>query len=239
MKVIDSLNPNIILSAINKHKLIKIKNHAIKDKKNLIEFGKSLGELLSWDFGVINELKTHQSPVNYLYSHEAVPFHWDGAFYICPHLLIFHCIKAPAINSGGETLFVDTEKIIKSLSAIEQQAYENISLYYETEKKAHYGGKIKTPLISTHPKTSMPILRYAEPVNSQLNPVFLQIQDMNNSEKENLIKTMKAKLYDKKFCYQHTWKDDELIIADNFSLLHGRNAFSKNSKRHLRRIQIQ
>lgn len=36
----------------------------------------------------------------------------------------------------------------------------------------------------------------------------------------------------------HIWQNNDLLIADNYVLIHGRHAFKQFSPRHLRRIQI-
>jgi alpha-ketoglutarate-dependent taurine dioxygenase len=39
-------------------------------------------------------------------------------------------------------------------------------------------------------------------------------------------------------CYHHEWRDGDIVVVDNYALVHGRNPFRGNSSRHLQRIQI-
>jgi alpha-ketoglutarate-dependent taurine dioxygenase len=71
-----------------------------------------------------------------------------------------------------------------------------------------------------------------------LNPVSVAIANKDSLDSSTILKELSAYLRQSAFIYEHQWQDGDYLIADNFSLLHGRNAFQKNSKRHLRRIQI-
>jgi L-tyrosine isonitrile desaturase/decarboxylase len=220
------------------HGIVILRYHDIYTKKQFLEFAQSIGKILEWEFGEINELKIDKDAKNYLYSNEKVPFHWDGAFKLVPTLLLFHCIKAPEKKSGGETLFTNTTRIINELSEKKYNEYQKIQLSYETDKLAHYGGKISGALISKHLKNDKEVLRYAEPVQTRLNPVSLAVKDMTKSEQCNFEHEMSSLIYDKRYCYQHVWKDNDIVLADNHALIHARNQINHASPRHLRRIQI-
>lgn len=196
--------------------------------------GKIEDQLLHWSFGPIMNMKHDQASPNYLFSSEKVPFHWDGAFYKEPRHLLFYCTESE--GEGGETLFTNTEKIWNSLSEKEQEASLQIELEYETEKLAHYGGKIRVPLVQKHPKSSRPILRMAERVDSKLNPVSLKIHGI--SDPNEFYETWTRKLYDPEFMYEHRWEKGDLLVVDNFTYLHGRRALGSNEKRSFKRIQI-
>lgn len=233
-----SNNPKAILSALKKHKLIRIPNHTVKNNHEIIQFAKQLGCLLKWDFGYINELKLDPTKKNYLYSNQKVPFHWDGAFYKSPYLMIFHCIKAPEKQAGGETLFTDSIKLLNALSDEMRSLLEKATLTYQTSKEVHYGGCISISPICQHPILNEQTLRFAEPVATNLNPVSLSISGIEDNAAQWLLNTIQKMLYQKAYCYQHAWQDNELIIADNHALLHGRNAFKYNSLRHIKRVQV-
>lgn len=227
-----------ILNTLRKHKVVKITNHAIRSADDLIAFAKTFGELYKWPFGYVNELKVDKNSKNYLYSEEPVPFHWDGAFATSPYLLVFHCIKAPTDKNSGNTLFTDTQKIFNSLSNSEQELLRDTEVSYKTEKLVHYGGECRQKILDFHPETHEPILRIAEEVFSSKNPVQRTILGDNVTAKNELIKKIEHKLYSDEFCYQHIWQDNELLIADNHSLVHGRTKLTPNCWRHLRRVQI-
>ena len=187
------------------------------------------------DFGQVMELKESQDPKNYLFSREAVPFHWDGAFHEVPSILLFNCIQA--MGKGGETIFTNTESIWDSWSEEKRNQLARIKVQYTTEKKAHYGGTISQDLLAKHPKTGASVLRFGEEVKTKLNPVNRRA---SNPKDEVFLQDLDRMLYDQKFCYQHRWQEGDILLADNHSLLHGRRPFQAEVKaRHIRRIQIR
>jgi alpha-ketoglutarate-dependent taurine dioxygenase len=223
-----------LLALLKEHKLLVVRGAPAMSRQKLLEIAGE--DLIQWSFGPVMEMKADPETENYLFSREPVPFHWDGAFHEEPAALLFNCIEAPLAGSGGATLFSNTELLLKKLSRSRIARYRQVRLTYTTEKKAHYGGTFSTPLLSAHPLTGASILRYAEPVESKLNPVKLAVE---GADPGALAQEMRELLYSQNFCYAHEWQDNDLLLADNFSLVHGRRAFSQSSPRHLRRIQLR
>lgn len=195
-------------------------------------------DLLHWDFGPVMEMREHPQAANYLFSREAVPFHWDGAFHRVPRFLVFNCIEAPVDGGGGETLFTNTEMILAKTREEEKNLWDRTHLVYETEKKAHYGGRVRTEMVARHPDTGREVIRFAEPVATQLNPVSMTVEGPMCLRQESFLDRMRELIYSPSFCYEHQWQEGDLLVADNNTLIHGRRAFVKDCPRHLRRIQI-
>lgn len=212
--------------------MLTLKSNQDFTEEELLAFARSHGELLHWEFGPVMTMKFDANAANYLFSDEAVPFHWDGAFYREPKLLLFYCTESE--GKGGETTFVDTTALWNSLSEAEKQECRNVTLTYSTEKKAHYGGTIRVPLVQTHPVTGETILRIAEKVETEKNPVTLTIEGVKNPE--DFYERMTQKLHAAKI--QHSWEKGDLLLVDNFRYLHGRSALGENRKRTFKRIQI-
>ncbi len=196
----------------------------------LLALARSYGPLLHWNFGPVMTMKYQKDAANYLFSDEVVPFHWDGAFYKEPKLLLFYCLESE--GEGGETTFSDTTKLWNSLTEVEKEECRNVTLTYTTEKKAHYGGTIRVPLVQTHPVTGDVILRLAEKVETEKNPVTLTIEGGS----EGFYDRMVRKLYENMIA--HKWEKGDLLIVDNFRYLHGRRALKSNMNRCFKRIQI-
>lgn len=190
--------------------------------------------LLHWEFGPIMEMRHRTDAQNYLFSDEAVPFHWDGAFYREPAKLLFYCTDSN--GKGGETLFTNTELLWGSLTPAERSQCCKVSLRYKTEKKAHYGGEITVPLVQRHPGTNRTILRLAEAVETALNPVTLEVLGVDDAQ--GFYQEMRAKLYDPAFMVAHEWRAGDLLVCDNFTFLHGRRALGRNVDRAFKRVQI-
>lgn len=199
-----------------------------------LKVGEIQDKLLHWEFGPVMEMKFDRQAQNYLFSDEVVPFHWDGAFYREPQKLLFFCEES--VGNGGETLFVNTELLWNSLTEEQKEKCLKVTLTYRTEKKAHYGGEIKVPLVQKHPVTGAIILRLAEEVETHLNPVTLEISGIDSAE--TFYQELRTKLYDPEFMYEHSWQKGDLLVCDNFTFLHGRRALGGNLKRSFKRVQI-
>jgi alpha-ketoglutarate-dependent taurine dioxygenase len=235
----EAIDANLLTTLLKEHPLVLLRNFAPLDKNDLVSYAKTLGPLLEWEFGNVMEMRAQQEPKNYLFTHGHVPFHWDGAFHQVPRYLLFQCIEAPLENCGGETLFTNTHTIWETANISEKEEWQSLNLTYQTEKLAHYGGRITQSLVQTHPETNKTILRFAEPVPSNmLNPVSLQIEGYDTTQTEQLIDKITQRIYSSNHCYTHTWQKNDFLIADNHALIHGRNAFKQFSPRHLRRIQV-
>ncbi|MDP1604321.1 MAG: TauD/TfdA family dioxygenase [Legionella sp.] len=228
-----------LLSQVSTHKLVLLRGFTALEKEQLLAFCQSLGALLSWDFGPVMEMRVNKDTKNYLFTEGDVPLHWDGAFYQEPRFLVFHCIQAPLPDAGGETVFVDTESVWENLDEKTKALWKRYQLTFSTEKLAHYGGNITRNLVNKHPERERTILRFAEPVGEDyLNPVDVSIVNKNHAESEAILTEIREIMRHRQYCYAHTWQTGDYLIADNRSLLHGRNAFNAHSPRHLRRIQI-
>lgn len=241
---VDATNVDPIKNLTNTYPLVVIKNFFASSDEDLLAFSSQLSsnegeitdKLLHWDFGPIMRMGYQKEAKNYLFSNESVPFHWDGAFYREPQKLVFFCEDSS--GSGGETLFCNTNLIWNDLSADEKQSYEQIQLSYQTEKKAHYGGTITVNMKQEHPVSKEVILRYAEEVETKLNPVSLQILGLGKENTDEFKAKMKQKLYSPKYTYTHLWNPNDLVIADNFYLVHGRESLKNNTQRKFKRIQV-
>src|SRR5262249_46274905 len=93
---------------VAEHRVAVLRGFAAPSGDEMLSFCRQLGEVLEWEFGAVNELRTKTDTLNYLYTNREVPMHWDGAFVgRVPHYIFFHCVAAPPPGSGGETTFCD------------------------------------------------------------------------------------------------------------------------------------
>jgi len=227
-----------IQSWIARHRVLVLRGFQLKTDADMLSFCSELGDILQWEFGEINELQVKSDTPSYLYTTHAVPFHWDGAFAgRIPHYIFFHCADAPATACGGETMFCNTVDLLDSIAAAEREVWSNIRVTYTTEKLVHYGGSFTSPLIDSHPVSGEPVIRFAEPVED-LNPVQLFIEGLPERQHSVFLSRMQNLLADPDYCFDHVWKTEDIVIADNHALLHGRRAFSETADRHLRRVNV-
>ncbi len=224
---------------LSRHGLVQVLDAPVAGRGALVAFAAELSgksgsleeKLLHWDFGPVMEMGRKDEAENYLFSDEAVPFHWDGAFHREPRLLVFHCQESA--GAGGETLFCDTTRLWDSLSDGHRMALMEMRLEFTTEKRAHYGGSIEVPAPQRHPVSGKTILRLAEEVRTTLNPVHVRVHG-----DAGLYRELCARLYDPAFTTAHAWRAGDLVICDNHTFLHGRRALGNNRTRAFRRVQV-
>ena len=223
---------------VNDHRVVILRRFATLTGDELPAFCRRLGEILEWDFGAVNDLRVKPDARNYLYTNGEVPFHWDGAFVgRIPHYIFFHCDVAPPPGSGGETLFCDSSLLLALAPVEQRELWGKTTITYTTEKIVHYGGQFSSPMICPQPLSGEKVMRFAEPV-TDLNPVQLEIQGIPEADQAAFLKDVHERLRAGAVCYQHEWQAGDVVIADNFVLLHGRNAFRQNAERSIRRVNI-
>lgn len=235
---LSSLSPETTEELLDRYRVVVVRGVDPPTDGEMLAFCSRLGDILEWEFGAINELKTRPDAQNYLYTEREVPFHWDGAFAgRVPRIIFFHCRAAPDEDAGGETVFCDTTRVIDGASEQEIRRWEGIEITYTTEKVVHYGGSFTAPMLQRHPVSGERILRYAEPVED-LNPVHLDISGIEEGERPGFLAKMSERLRDPSVCYAHAWRRDDIVLADNHALLHGRRPFNRATSRHLRRVNV-
>jgi alpha-ketoglutarate-dependent taurine dioxygenase len=223
---------------IAKDRFVLLRGFAPLSTEDMMRLARTLGEPLEWEFGAVNELVAKPDAKNYIYTTGAVPFHWDGAFVgKIPHYILFSCEVAPPGDSGGETIFCDGARLLSAATPQQRALWKTTSITYSTDKVVHYGGSFTSPMIVHHPTSGEEILRFAEPVRD-LNPVALDVPGMAPNQREALIAEVSALLRKPECFAVHPWSAGDVLIADNYALLHGRNAFVHAASRHLRRINI-
>jgi alpha-ketoglutarate-dependent taurine dioxygenase len=237
---IESLKP-----LLRKHKVVILRGASVLGQDSFVQWAQGSETIESafvkWDFGHVMELRVDPAAKNYLFSREAVPLHWDGAFHDEPSTLVFHCVERNrAAAAGGETVFVDTESIWNQASLTDRKVWELLSFRYQTEKLAHYGGSIDVRLVRQHPeKPRQPILRFAEPVHTRLNPVQITPSPGSPAIAMNALADLIERTKVAHFRYQHDWEVGDIVLADNHALLHGRNPLSEDDTRTIRRLQLR
>ena len=233
-----SIDVPLLEQWVDDHRVVSLRRCAALAGDELPAFCRRLGEILEWDFGAVNELRVKPDAGNYLYTNSEVPFHWDGAFVgRVPHYIFFHCDVAPRSGSGGETLFSDSSLLLAQAPADRLELWAKTTITYTTEKIVHYGGRFSSPMICPHPFTGEKVVRFAEPV-TDLNPVQLEIEGIPKVDQADFLDDIHERLGDDEVCSQHEWQAGDVVIADNFVLLHGRNAFRRDAERSIRRVNI-
>jgi L-tyrosine isonitrile desaturase/decarboxylase len=221
-------------------RVLVLRGFSLLGKQEFADYCRLWGEVLEWEAGEVIDLVVQDDPKNYLFASGDVPFHWDGAFVEAnPTFFFFQCLEA-ALNAGGETVFCDTTAVYRDVDEELRRRWEDISVTYRTDKLAHYGGQVTEKLIGQHPTTGVPVLRFAEPLDPAVykNPVFVTVDGIEQEEADDFLAMMSELVHRPEYCYAHDWQPGDIVIADNFSLIHGRNAFTGATTRHLQRVEV-
>lgn len=241
---INEIDTHVLNNLLSQYKILVFRGFKALPDPQYIKFCESLGSLMYWEFGALLNVKIEQDPKNHIFSKGRVELHWDGAFAKhTPRINAFQCIESSETGKGGETLFVDTTRILKNISPSQLEDWKNIKLLYSTEKKAHYGGSININLIETHPCKDHAVIRFIEienEDNQEVNPVELSVEDKDHQpiEPQGTIQSLTEILYDPKYMYRHHWISGDYMLIDNNSVLHGRAKIEGNVNRHLKRVHI-
>ncbi|MDP7320810.1 MAG: TauD/TfdA family dioxygenase [Bacteriovoracaceae bacterium] len=213
-----------------------------EDSNHFSDYCDKWGKVSVWPFGKVLELKQHQSPQDHIFDNSYVPLHWDGMYRPqVPEYQIFHCVKAPLIEHGGRTIFSNTILALEHVSDELKELWSKVIGIYQREME-FYKSKVISPVITKHPLRDFSVIRYNEPHSNDkgnlINIPNLMFTGVENEELALFHKTLKQKLYHSQNLYAHQWQDGDVVIADNFSLLHGREKFTSGSPRYIRRVQV-
>ncbi|MFH9349575.1 TauD/TfdA dioxygenase family protein [Kitasatospora sp. NPDC017646] len=221
-------------------RVLVLRGFQLLAKQEFADYSRQWGEVLKWDAGEVIDLVVEENPRNYLFGSGDVPFHWDGAFAEAdPRYFFFQCLDAtPGV--GGETVFCDTSRVYQDADDEERARWSRVSMTYSTDKVVHYGGEVTQGLVTQHPATGAPVLRFAEPLAPEAykNPVSVKVHGVAESEEEGFLGTLAERVHSPRYCYHHDWRAGDILLADNFSLIHGRNAFTGPTRRHLQRVEV-
>ncbi|MFF2080844.1 TauD/TfdA family dioxygenase [Kitasatospora sp. NPDC058162] len=221
-------------------RVLVLRGFRLLETQEFADYCRLWGEVLKWEPGEVIDLVVEENPRNYLFADGDVPFHWDGAFVEAdPRYFFFQCLEAtPGV--GGETVFSDTTAAYRDADSDLRDVWSRISITYTTEKMVHYGGEITERLVAQHPSTGVPVLRFAEPLDPAVykNPVQAAVHGIDGAMAEEFLASMAERLHRPEYCYAHDWRKGDIVIADNIALVHGRNAFSGPTNRHLQRVEV-
>lgn len=206
------------------------------------EYCERWGEVSVWPFGKVLELLERENPEDHIFDNSYVPMHWDGMYR--PEVAeyqIFHCVKAPESDQGGRTTFSHTLLTLKNATEEEKSTWGMVTGIYK-RKMEFYNSRTVSPVIVQHPYKDISVIRYNEPPSDKkgafVNPPDLEFTGISVDELESFHQSLQRALYAPTNFYAHQWQSGDVVIADNFTLLHGREAFTSKANRHLQRVHV-
>jgi alpha-ketoglutarate-dependent taurine dioxygenase len=200
------------------------------------------GEISVWPFGKVLELVEQNNPEDHIFDNNYVPLHWDGMYRPqVPEFQIFHCVQAPRPGQGGRTTFSDTVRALNDAPEHLRKLWSGATGSYQ-RKMEFYNSHTVSPIVDTHPLRDYPVIRYNEPplagYGNFLNPPVLEFTGFGEDERADFFSSLREALYAPSNFYAHEWQEGDVVVADNFSLLHGREGFETKAPRHLRRVHV-
>jgi len=206
------------------------------------DYCENWGEISVWPFGKVLELIQQENPKDHIFDSSYVPMHWDGMYRPqVPEYQIFHCVKAPLAGHGGRTTFSNTVSVLKNIDEATLKLWSKVTGIYK-RKMEFYNSKTVSPIVTKHPFRDYSVVRYNE-VHTAANGNFVNPPDQEfvgiaEEELEHFHQSIKEALYSPSNFYAHEWEKGDVVITDNFTLLHGRESFVSNSPRHIQRVQV-
>jgi alpha-ketoglutarate-dependent taurine dioxygenase len=200
------------------------------------------GEISVWPFGKVLELVERNNPEDHIFDNNYVPLHWDGMYRPqVPEFQLFHCVRAPRAGQGGRTTFSNTVLALQETPAHVRELWQKVTGHYQ-RKMEFYDSKTVSPIVEAHPLRKFPVIRYNEPPSNGytafVNPPNLEFTGVSGDGLLEFHRSLRQALYSPSCFYAHEWQEGDLVVADNFSLLHGREAFETKAPRHLRRVHV-
>lgn len=213
-----------------------------KTPTELSDYCERWGEVSVWPFGKVLELVEHNNPEDHIFDNNYVPLHWDGMYRPqVPEFQVFHCVSAPLKSQGGCTTFSNTVRALECAPVEWRRLWSRVTGHYQ-RKMEFYDSQTVAPIIDSHPSRGFPVIRYNEPplegYGRFLNPPILNFTGIEEIEIPEFHRTLRETLYAANNFYAHEWRAGDMVVADNFSLLHGREAFETKAPRHLRRVHV-
>jgi alpha-ketoglutarate-dependent taurine dioxygenase len=210
--------------------------------EDLSEYCERWGEISVWPFGKVLELVERNNPEDHIFDNNYVPLHWDGMYRPqVPEFQLFHCIQAPRPGQGGRTTFSNTVLALENAPTHLRTLWEKVTGHYQ-RKMEFYDSKTASPIIDFHPHRGFSVIRYNEPPREGfgdfVNPPVLDFTGVSDNELSEFHRGLREVLYSPSNFYAHEWREGDLVVADNFSLLHGRESFETKAPRHLRRVHV-
>jgi alpha-ketoglutarate-dependent taurine dioxygenase len=240
---IRELDVGVLRELLWRERLIVLRGFAtFTDAEDLSEYCERWGEIGVWPFGNVLELVERNNPEDHIFDNNYVPLHWDGMYRPqVPEYQLFHCVRAPRPGQGGRTTFSNTVLALENAPAHVRALWEKVTGHYQ-RKMEFYDSKTVSPIVDSHPLRNFPVIRYNEPPSEGfghfLNPPTLEFTGVSQDEIAEFHRSLRQALYSSACFYAHEWQEGDLVVADNFSLLHGREAFETKAPRHLRRVHV-
>ena len=254
---IDAVTIAELRAAWNEHLVLRFRGQALSDPE-LLAFSRLLGPLdppgpnpygkpFLTEFpeiNVISNVKVGGAPIGNLGDGEAV-WHCDMTYVDAPpRAAMLHALEIP--ESGGDTWWSNThlayetlpaamKSRIAGLLAVHDATYNSAGIMRKGMKELgdpREAPGARHPLVIRHPDTGRPALFLGRRRNSTIVGMDLAASDA-------LLDELWAHATQPEFTFKQVWQLHDLVLWDNRSTLHRRDAFDPQARRVMHRTQIK
>ena len=196
------------------------------------------------EINVISNVKVGGAPIGNLGDGEAV-WHCDMTYVDAPpRAAMLHALEIP--ESGGDTWWSNTHLAyetlpaamkarIAGLLAVHDATYNSAGIMRKGMKELgdpREAPGARHPLVIRHPDTGRPALFLGRRRNSTIVGMDLAASDA-------LLDELWAHATQPEFTFKQVWQLHDLVLWDNRSTLHRRDAFDPQARRVMHRTQIK
>ena len=244
-----------IRKAWNDHLVLRFRGQQLDDPK-FLAFARLFGELDKApvhagkdvvnpypEITVMSNIKVNGKSIGNLGHYEAV-WHTDMSYNeLCPIGSLLYAIEVPPVggNTGFSNMYLACDTLPSELrreimgktcrhDSSRNSAGELRKGFKETTDPREAPGAIH-PLIRTHPETKRNALFLGRRQSAYIIGLPLD-------ESEDLLNRLWAHATQKEFEWYQVWKVGDLIMWDNRSVMHRRDAFDASTRRLMHRTQI-
>lgn len=190
---------------------------------NVIEDGRAVGELRNDELIWHTDMSYNEAP---------------------PSASLLFAVECPP--SGGDTWFCNMHRIYQTLPADLKQRIEGLHCKHDASRNSSgglrdgfeedyelpdYPGAVH-PLVIAHPETGLPALYLGRRRNAY-------IVELSVEESEKLLDELWAHASKPEFAWAQEWQPHDLVMWDNRSTMHRRDAFDPSVRRIMHRTQVK
>ncbi|OAA78496.1 Pyoverdine biosynthesis [Akanthomyces lecanii RCEF 1005] len=228
------------------------------DRDQYVEKAHEFGTPLPWKFGLILEVKdqgANTAGLNNVLSAEWMPFHFDGLFKTVkqineqgeealvsvPPKFQFFVGASASPKDTGFTVFSSSTTFFRYLPSwvdIEDLKTKTWSVSTSSFDQTTMTG---IPLVTSHPVTGKPCLRYHEPwpeTKTKFDATNIAIEGLSAAESAKLCEAIDETLHDRRVALYHAWEKGDMVVSDNILMMHTRSDFQSGCDRELWRIHF-
>ena len=202
-------------------------------------------------FGPVNQADTRKDgavvvddaePDEVFRSNNPLPLHKDGLLTGFDVLLVgIYCIDFAEVT-GGRTYVSDANKALAHMPAAELQTLRTHGVEAQAvDQTGYYREELGTswhrfPAFASLPGRAPSLSLGLPHAPGEPESWRVRVADVGPEESDRILRSLREALFGSEFTYYHDWQEGDLLVMDNYAVLHGREGFQAR-KRRLANIQ--